>query len=113
MEIELEAAVVTGNWHEQPLHKKIEVFTNAQRLAFHNSIQFKQVSSRGGTKPRWLIQLIQQKRRYQNGLRKLASDTRKKREEAIKIILNTPNPNLKFHYNQEMFDFWEKNQKNF
>jgi len=113
VEIELEAAVVTGNWHEQPLHKKIEVFTNAQRLAFHNSIQFKQVSSRGGTKPRWLIQLIQQKRRYQNGLRKLASDTRKKREEAIKIILNTPNPNLKFHYNQEMFDFWEKNQKNF
>ena len=113
VEIELEAAVATGNWYEQPLHKKIEVLTNAQRLAFHNSIQFKQVSSRGETKPRWLIQLIQQKRRYQSGLRKLASDTRKKREEAINTILNIPNPNLKFHYNQETFEFWEQNQKNF
>ena len=113
VEIELDAAVATGNWYEQPLHKKIEVFTNAQRLAFHNSIQFKQVSNRGGTKPRWLIKLIQHKRRYQNGLRKLASDTRKKREEAINTILNAPNPNLKFHYSKETFEFWEKNQKNF
>ena len=112
-EIELDAAVITGNWYEQPLHKKIEVFTNAQKLAFHNSIQYKQISNRGGTKPRWLIQLIQTKRRYQNGLRKLASDTRKKREEAINTILNIPNTEIKFHYDQETFDYWEKNQKNF
>ena len=112
-EIELDAVVATGNWHEQTLTRKIEIFTNVQKFAFQNSIQYKQVSSRGNTKPRWLIQLIQQKRRYQNGLNKLASDTRKKREEAINTILGLPQPRIKYHYRQETYEHWEKNQKNY
>ena len=87
--------------------------TNIQKLAFQNSIKYKQVSNRGNTKPRWLVQLIQLKRRYQNGLRKLASDSRKKREEAINTVFNSPIPKPKYHYSQEMFEYWDTNQKNF
>ena len=111
--MELDAAVITGNWYGQPLLKKIEVLTNIQKLAFQNSIKYKQVSNRGNTKPRWLVQLIQLKRRYQNGLRKLASDSRKKREEAINTVFNSPIPKPKYHYSQEMFEYWDTNQKNF
>ena len=112
-EMEMEAAIVNGNWYEQPTHKKVELFTNIQKYAFENSINFKQVSQRGNTKPRYIIELIKQKRRLENGLRKMVSDTRKKKEEAYTIIFSLVQVPVKFHYNDESYDFWFRNQKNF
>ena len=38
-EMEMEAAIINGNWYELPTHKKVEVFTNIQKYAFENSIK--------------------------------------------------------------------------
>ena len=43
----------------------------------------------------------------------MASYTRKKREEATSVIPNSPLPKPKYHFNQEMYDYWDNNQKNF
>ena len=67
--------VINGLWHEQSLEKKINIFTATQQYAFKHTILHKEVSQRN-TKPRWLVDLIQKKRRLQNKLRSLASDTR-------------------------------------
>ena len=55
-------------------------------------LMFKQVSNRGNTNPKWLIDIIKCKRRIQNGLRCLASDTRIKSENAYIQLLQLDSP---------------------
>ena len=82
-----------------------------QKAALDASINYKQVSSRGNTKPRNMINLIKQKRNIETGLRKLASDTRKKRVEAYQIIFDFYPTQLKFHYTKKEYNFWYTNQQ--
>ena len=59
--------------------------TLIQRTAFEASIQYETVSSRGNTKPRYIIDMIKHKRRLENEIRKLASTQGKGKR------LHTPN----------------------
>ena len=59
MECEIDAAVINGQWHEQPLEEKINVFTQILKFALDTAAMYKQVSNRGNTKPKWLIDIIQ------------------------------------------------------
>lgn len=77
------------------------------------SITYKLASNRGNTKPRKIINLIKQKRKLENGLRKLASDTRKKREEAYQIIFDLYPSQYKNHYTKNQYKHWENNQQKY
>ena len=57
-EAELDTLVSNGTWHEQSLEEKIDTFTNIQKCSLQNTIQLKEASKRGNTKPRWLVSLI-------------------------------------------------------
>ena len=88
--------VINGQLHEQTLADKINVFTNIHKL--DTAAMCKQVSTRGNTKPRWLIELIQCKRRLQNGLCLLASDTRIRTENAYIQLLQLDSLLQDIHY---------------
>ena len=91
-ECKLDAAVINGNWHEQPLEEKINVFTQIQKYALDTAAMKKQVSNRGNTKPKWLVDIILQKRRIQNGLRYLASRHQNKNRKCQHPTLTTGLP---------------------
>ena len=110
-EMMLESAVITGNWYEKPLSEKIKTFTETQKAALEASINYKQVSNRGNTKPRNIINLIKQKRNIETGLRKLASDTRKKKEEAFQSIFDLYPTQYKYHYSKKEYNYWNSNQQ--
>jgi len=110
-EMMLEAAVITGHWHENTLENKIKIFTNIQTQAFNASIQHKQASNRGNTKPRALVNLIKHKRKLETGLRKLASDTRKIKESIYTQIFELNSNPLTYHYTKREYEYWNRNQK--
>ena len=110
-EMMLESAVITGNWYEKSLSEKIKTFTETQKAALDASINYKQISSRGNTKPRNIINLIKQKRNIETGLRKLASDTRKNKEEAFQSIFDLYPNQYKYHYSKKEYNYWNSNQQ--
>ena len=70
----------------------------------------KQVSIRGNTKPRWLADIILRKRRIQNGLRYLASDTRIRTENAYIQLLQLDSPLQATHYPEYQYNLWLTSQ---
>ena len=112
-EMMLEAAVITGRWYEKTIEERIHELTEIQKMAMNASISYKLISNRGNTKPRKIINLIKQKRKLENGLRKLASDTRKKREEAYQIIFDLYPTQYKYHYTKNQYKHWESNQQRY
>ena len=81
-ESKIDAAVVKSQWHKQTLTEKINFFTKIHKFTLDKAAMYKQVSNRGNTKPRLLINLIQCKHRLQNSLPLLALDTRIRTENA-------------------------------
>ena len=71
---------------------------------------YKQVSTSGNTKPRWLIKLIQRKCRLQNGLHLLASDTRIRTENAYTQLLKLDSPLQATHYPEYQYNQWLSHQ---
>ncbi len=112
-EMMLEAAVITGRWYEKSIEERIHELTEIQKAAMNASITYKLASNRGNTKPRKIINLIKQKRKLENGLRKLASDTRKKREEAYQVIFDLYPSQYKYHYTKNQYKHWENNQQKY
>ena len=112
-ECELDSAVINGNWHEQTLEDKIKVFTQIQKYALDVAAMKKQVSNRGNTKPRWLVDIIQRKRRIQNGLRYLASDTRIRTENAYIQLLQLDSPLHPTHFPEYQYNLWLTNQSRY
>ena len=112
-ETELDTAVSSGNWHDQSIEGKIELFTNIQKFSLQNTIQLKETSSRGNTKPRWLVSLIKNKRRIQNGLRILSSDTRIRAENLALLNLPIPQNPQKTQLSEYLFQYLTKNQNRF
>ena len=112
-ECELDAAVINGNWHEQPLEEKVNVFTQIQKYALDVAAMKKQVSNRGNTKPRWLVDIIKRKRRIQNGLRYLSSDTRIRTENAYIQLLQLDSPLYPTHYPDYQYNLWLTNRSRY
>ena len=104
---------MNGNWYEQPIHKKIKTFTNAQKMAFEALVSYKQLSTRGNAKLRFIINMIKHKRRLENGLKRLASDTRIKKEEAYSKMFSLIETPITYNYSIESYDYWCRNQKKF
>ena len=46
-ETELDTSVASGNWHDQSIEGKIELFTKIQKFSLQNTIQLKETSTRG------------------------------------------------------------------
>ena len=73
----------------------------------------KQVSNFGNTKPKWLIDIILQKRRIQNGLWYLASDTRIRTENTYIQLLQLDSPLQATHYPKYQYKLWLTNQAHY
>ena len=82
-------------------------------MAFEASIQYKTVSKRGNTKPKHVIDMIKYKRKLENGIRKHASDTRKRKEEAYTKIFSLVETPITYHYSEEAYKYWNRNLCNF
>ena len=109
-ECELDAAVINGHWHERSLAGKIDTLTNIQKYALDTAAVYKQASTRGNTKPQSLVSLIKKKRKLQNGLRILASDTRIRTENSFAMLLQLDSPLQPTRYTEHQYKQWTDNQ---
>ena len=105
-EISLTELLETKKWHNLSLSDKVQTFTTVQQEAFLGIISFKQKSLRGNTKPRYIVDLIKSKRRIQNKLRTLDTNTRIREENMLNLCLQRPPVNQIPSMNDREYIYW-------
>ena len=96
-----------------PLPEKVQAFTAVQQEAFLGTISFKQKSLRGNTKPRYIVDLIKSKRRIQNKLRTLDTNTRIRGENMLNLCLQRPPVDQNPSMNDREYRYWLMNENHF
>ena len=112
-EIAFQELIETGQWHRQSIQDKVQTFTTVQQNAFLGAINFKQKSIRGNTKPRHIVELIKAKRRIQNKLRALESNTRIRGANIFNTFVQQPMVDQIPSMSDNEYRYWKLNENRY
>ena len=109
--MELDSAVINGNWDGRSIADKIEVFTSTQKKALDVTVQYKQTSIRGNTLPRRIVAKLKRKRWITNHLRKIESESRIRLDIAIRQMCGLDTANyIKPQWSEKTHRYWMMNR---